>query len=68
MEAAEMASRWLWIRRSDPWVNAPRTLARVCSALAGLPEPEYEEPKHLVTSGNITDDVFEHILDVSFNC
>ncbi len=28
MEAAERASRWLWIRRSDLWVNATGTQAR----------------------------------------
>ena len=22
MEAAEKASRWLWIKRADPWLNA----------------------------------------------
>ena len=29
MEAAEKASRWLWLRRSDPWVSAAGTQDRV---------------------------------------
>ncbi len=29
MEAAERASKWLWIRRSDQWANVAGTQARV---------------------------------------
>ena len=40
MEVTERASRWLWIRRSDPWSNATGTQARVSSTLAEQPEQE----------------------------
>lgn len=54
MEAAERASRWLWIRRSDQWANPAGTQARVWSALAGSPEGgcmTVKDPKRLMISG-----------------
>lgn len=50
MEAAEQASRWLWIRMNDQWTNAAGTQARVLSTLAASPEGGcmmLKDPKHL---------------------
>lgn len=60
MEAAERASRWLWIRRSGPILLGHKldatagTQTRVSSALAGSPEGRRimaKDPKRLIISG-----------------
>lgn len=56
MEAAERASTWLWIRRSDPLASAAETQARVWPTLAGTPEQGFmmlKDPKHPMSLGRI---------------
>ncbi len=65
-EAAEKATRWLWIKRADPWA-ATGTQVRAWSTPAGSPGRGcmmLRDPKHPMIPGYITEDASQCIYEM----